>query len=247
MRSCSLSILMGEPAEQVASMNAVVLIPADELYTGGQVRWSPPRRPMRPMPVAGSARGAVLAFQRARFPGPPSEPACRSSRHRALHQARHQQTVVLPLGSAVPGLDCQVGRRYSPAAAALPTRHRSLAVPFAMCTPLACADYYGHSATTRPNSRRRTCPPPKGGEGSDLVAAHVHHHPVDEVGVQLYPAASPGVRRRPSPWPPRPATTCRLRSRSPPSRRACTADRPRSARLEPARRLRLGARLSGHR
>jgi hypothetical protein len=58
-----------------------------------------------------------------------------------------------------------------------------------MCTPLACSDYYGHSATTRPNGRRRTCPPPEGGEGGDLVAAHVHHHPVDEVGVQLYPGS----------------------------------------------------------
>jgi hypothetical protein len=42
---------MEEPAEQVASMNAVVLIPADELDRGGQVRWSQPQRPMRPMPV----------------------------------------------------------------------------------------------------------------------------------------------------------------------------------------------------
>src|SRR6266536_4971591 len=45
------------------------------------------------------------------------------------------------------------------------------------------------------------------------------------------PAASPAVRRSPSPWPPRPATTNRLRSRPPPPRRACTADRPTSARF----------------
>jgi hypothetical protein len=51
MRSCSSSMLMEEPAEQVASMNAVVLILADELHRGGQVRWSQCQRPMRPMPV----------------------------------------------------------------------------------------------------------------------------------------------------------------------------------------------------
>jgi hypothetical protein len=96
-------------------------------------------------------------------------------------------------------------------------------------------------ATTRPNSRRRTCPPPEGGEGSDLVAAHVHHHhhPVDEVGVQLYPGGLARGTPQAFPLATPPAITCRLRSRSPPSRRACTADRPRSARLEPARRLGL--------
>src|SRR6266536_3687422 len=39
-----------------------------------------------------------------------------------------KQTVALPLGSAVPSLS-RSGRRYSPAAPAPPTRHRSLAVP----------------------------------------------------------------------------------------------------------------------
>jgi hypothetical protein len=32
-------------------MNAVVLIPPDELHRRGQVRWSQSQRPMRPMPV----------------------------------------------------------------------------------------------------------------------------------------------------------------------------------------------------
>src|SRR6266542_922155 len=91
-----------------------------------------PSAPVGPMRVAGSARGAVPAFRRARFPGPPSEPGVPVSRHRALHEARYQQTVALTLGSAVPGLDCQVGHRYSPAAPALPTRPAASLCPFAL-------------------------------------------------------------------------------------------------------------------
>ena len=40
----------------------------------------------------------------------------------------------------------------------------------------------------------------RGGQPRD--GSHVHHAPVDGIGAQLSPAASPRVRRRPSPWPP---------------------------------------------
>jgi hypothetical protein len=200
MRSCSSPVLVQEAAEQVASTYPALLIcHADGGQTDAWVRRFQPKRLVRAMLVAGSARGAVLAFRRARFPGPPSEPACRSSWHRALHEARHQQTVALPLGSAVPGLDCQPGRRYSPTAPALPTRHRRLAVPFAMCTPLACSDYYGHSATTRHQQPTTHLPTTPRREGRRRVASHVHHHPVDEVGAQRSPGSL--ARGTPQPFP----------------------------------------------
>jgi hypothetical protein len=133
-----------------------------------------PRAPASRGPSSGAADaccrvgpGRGAAFRRARFPGPPSEPGVPVSRHRALHEARYQQTVALTLGSAVPDLDCQVGRRYSPAAPARPTRRRSLAVPLRHV-----AGFPGPPTTTgtppRPatNNRRRACPPPEGGRAA---------------------------------------------------------------------------------
>ncbi len=51
------------------------------------------------------------------------------------------------------------------------------------------------------------------------------------------PAASPRLRRRPSPWPPHRRRETASES-IPPSVRSCTANRPISTRLEPASRLR---------
>jgi hypothetical protein len=42
---------MKETAEEVASMNAAVLIPAEEHHRGRRVGWLHSQRPMRPMPV----------------------------------------------------------------------------------------------------------------------------------------------------------------------------------------------------
>ena len=75
-----------------------------------------------------------------------------------------------------------------------PSRHSSLLpadllVPFAMCTPLACSDYYGTSAPSTTLSRQRTCPPtdrmPDGRAAAD--GSHVHHESIDEVGARLNP------------------------------------------------------------
>jgi hypothetical protein len=220
-------------------MKAVALAPADELHRGGRVWWSQSQRPMRPMPVAGSARGAVLTFRRARFPGPPSEPGvpvipapgsprgplptngCVAARLRSTRPGLPGRSPVFTGGSC-------------PADPPAPPR----------CAPSPCARLSRARTTTgtppRPaaNSGRRACPPPEGGEGGDGSLPTFTTTRSTRSVSSYTPAASPGVRRSPSPWPPRPATTYRPRSRPPPSRRACTADRPRSARLEPARRLR---------
>ncbi len=165
-------------------------------------------------------------------PDRPPNPACQSSRHRALHEARHQTNgcVAARLRSTRPGLpdrDAGIHRRL------LPYRHAAAAslCPFAMCTPLACSDYYGHSATTRHQQPTTRLPAAPRREGRRRVASHVHHHPVDEVGAQLYPGSLARGTPQPFPLASSPATTYRLRSRSPPPRRACTADRPTSARF----------------
>src|SRR6266498_6165668 len=164
-------------------------------------------------------------------PSRPPNPACQSSRHRALHEARYQTNGCVrgsdPHYPASPGRDAGIHRRL------LPCRHANAAslCPFAMCTPLACSDYYGHSATTRHHQRTTRLPAAPRRGGRRRVASHVHHHPVDEVGAQLYPGSLARGTPQPFPLASSPATTNRLRSRSPPPRRACTADRPTSARF----------------
>ncbi len=64
---------MQETAEQVASEHPAFLTLTDDGQSGGSVRRLKLERPVWTVPVAGSARGAVPAFRRARFPGPPSE------------------------------------------------------------------------------------------------------------------------------------------------------------------------------
>jgi hypothetical protein len=143
--------------------------------------------------------GAVPAFRRARFPGPPSEPGVPVIPAPGSPRGPLPTTVVLPLGSAVPGLDCQpdagIHRRLLPCR---PATAASLC-PFAMCTPLACSDDDGHSATTcHPQPTTRLPAAPRR-EGRLRVASHVHHHPVDEVGAQRYPGSL--ARGTPQPFP----------------------------------------------
>jgi hypothetical protein len=91
-------------------------------------------------------------------------------------------------------------------------------------------------------SRRRACPHPtwpgreKGGHRwfpRSLRTDRRGRRPA------VIPAASPQLRRRPSPWPPRPALSAGHRVSSPHSRPPCTAPRPRSA------RFRAGSSLTG--
>ncbi len=115
-------------------------------------------------------------------PDRPPNPACQSSRHRALHEARHQQRLRCRSAPQYPTWtarsDAGIHRRL------LPCRPATAAplCPFALCTPLACSDYYGHSATTRHHQPTTRLPAARRQGGRRRVASHVHHHPVDEVG-----------------------------------------------------------------
>src|SRR6266508_3757954 len=176
--------------------------PHRRYQSGGGVRRLKLERPVCPVPVAGSARGAVPAFRRARFPGPPSEPGV------PVIPAPGAPRGPLPTNGCVAarlrstGLDCPVGRRYSPAAPALPTRPAASLCPFALWPAfpdrrLLRALRHDPPPTADDAPARRT----KAG-GRRRVASHVDCHPVDEVGAQLYPGSLTRVRRSPSPWPP---------------------------------------------
>src|SRR6266487_2096013 len=130
----------------------------------------------------------------------------------------HDALPILPLGSAVPALDCQpdagIHRRL------LPCRRATAA---SLC-PSPCAHRWRARTPTgtppRPatTSRRRACPPPNGRGGRRRVASHHHHHhhPVDEVGAsstrqprqgtpQPFPLASPTGHYKPAAESPAPA------------------------------------------
>src|SRR6266699_2972100 len=211
MRSCSSPVFMEEPAKPISPLYAAALVLVGERQTGGRGWWVQLQRPMRPMFVAGSARGAVPAVRRARFPGPPSEPGVPVIPAPGSPPGPLPTTVVLPLGSAVPALDCQpdagIHRRL------LPCRRATAA---SLC-PSPCAHRWRARTPTgtppRPatTSQRRACPPPNGRGGRRRVASHHHHHhhPVDEVGAsstrqprqgtpQPFPLASPTGHYKPA-------------------------------------------------
>src|SRR6266508_6593581 len=201
MRSCSSLVLMNHSTKEVASAHPGS--PSlDQGQTGGWAGRFQPKRSMWTVLVAGSARGAVPAFRRARFPGPPSEPGV------PVIPAPGAPRGPLPTNGCVAarlrstGLDCPVGRRYSPAAPALPTRPAASLCPFALWPAfpdrrLLRALRHDPPPTADDAPARRT----KAG-GRRRVASHVDCHPVDEVGAQLYPGSLTRVRRSPSPWPP---------------------------------------------
>jgi hypothetical protein len=94
--------------------------------------------------------GARCRLSTSRFPGPPSEPGVPVIPAPGSPRGPLPATVVLAARlrrtrPGLPGRDAGVHRWL------LPCRHApgSLAVPFARCTPLACSDDDGHSATAR--------------------------------------------------------------------------------------------------
>ena len=78
--------------------------------------------------------------------------------------------------------------------------------------------------TAEPDARRRE--PGRGG-------SRVHCRSLDEGGARLCPAASPRLRRRPSPWPPRLGKKTQPGSSPPRQNGRDDRARPRSARFEP--------------
>jgi hypothetical protein len=65
-----------------------------------------------------------------------------------------------------------------------------LLVFFAMCTPLACSDYYKTAAPSRAFDRRRIYPTyPNGFQevGATRDGSRVHREPIDRLGIQLCP------------------------------------------------------------
>jgi len=67
-----------------------------------------------------------------------------------------------------------------------------LLAPFAMCTPLACPDYYGASAPSRAFGRRRAYPSRPDGSraaGPTRDGSRVHCESIDQLGIQLCPGS----------------------------------------------------------
>jgi hypothetical protein len=166
MRSCSSSVLVEQTAEQVTPVHLGWVILGDDPGTGWVWRLQP-QRSVRAVLVAGSARGAVPASGRARFPGPPSEPGV---------------PVIPAPGSPrgpLPTNGCVATRLRStqPVQAGTPVFTGGSCpadtAPQPRCAPSPCARLSRARTTTgtppRPaaNSRRRACPPPEGGEGGD--------------------------------------------------------------------------------
>jgi hypothetical protein len=103
-----------------------------------------------------------------------------------------------------------------------------------MRTALPSLDYYGDSAP--PCDPQPTAGLPATGlagrrEGRSQGGSHVHHEPVDGSAPSYSPAASPRVRRSPSPWPPSRPSDSPLESRPSVAGWACAAARPMSTRF----------------
>jgi hypothetical protein len=97
-------------------------------------------------------------------------------------------------------------------------RHCELAVPFAMWAAFPPSDYYGDSAP--PCDQPPTAGLPATGlagrrEGRSQGGSHVHHEPVDGIGVQLFPGSLATGTPQPSPWPPSQPSDSLLESRPP--------------------------------
>jgi hypothetical protein len=126
--------------------------------------------------------------------------------HRTGDEDHHEPSGAVWSGSPVPVAPPDTARapirRCSPTA----SRHSSLLpadllAPFAMCTPLACSDYYGASAP--PHGHRSTTDPPATGPAARREGDHgwfprsPRNRSMREAPA-LTPTASPRLRRSPS-------------------------------------------------
>jgi hypothetical protein len=189
---------MDEPAQDVAPSHA-----SRSTGRSGRIRRRV-RRPqvqptMRTPRVAGSAQGAVLAFRRVRFPGPPSEPGVPVIPAPGSPRGPPPTNgcVAARLRSTRPGLPGRTPVFTGGSCPADPPPPR--------CAPSPCARLSRARTTTdtppRPatNSGRRACPPPKGGEGGGGSLPTFPTTRSTRSVPSSTPAASPGVRRSPSP------------------------------------------------
>jgi hypothetical protein len=166
--------------------------------------WPPNASP----PFVGSGRGAVLAFRPARFLGPPSEPGMRLSTHPALHTLMPPSCVLVSATRArisstlvhvCSWLRC-AGIHQRPPGMTTPALR-------ACCRPSPCGRLSRPRTTTAapPHPRPSTddAPARSGSEAGQprMVPTFTTDRSTEEVP-NCAPAASPRVRRSPSPWPP---------------------------------------------
>jgi hypothetical protein len=185
------------------------------------------------------------------------DPAPRHQQHRRVahevEQVSKPTVGIIGCPSVQLGLDLQYPRLRllggGPRRAGVHQRPPGLPAPRlrACCLPWPCGRLSRPRTTTEapPHpatlSRRRACPPPArpaGGKGDRRVVPTFTTRPVDGIGAQLFPGslatgtpqsfpmASRSAERQPTPESPAPHRS-----------RACTADRPRSTRFEPAELL----------
>ena len=209
-------------------------------------------------PCRGRAGARYRPFGRPGSPARSSEPDVRVSTHPALHEP-------MPAGYDRPsvqlGLDPQYPRlglfSRGPRCVGIHRRPPGMPAPQlrTRCRPSPCPATAGAcgrlsrprtttAAPSRPmtNNRRRACPPPAwtaGGEGGPRTVPTFTINRSTGSVPSYSPAASPRVRRRPSPWPPGRQPQPASESPSHAADRACAAARPRSA------RFRAGFSLAG--
>jgi hypothetical protein len=209
-------------------------------------------------PCRGRAGARCHRFWWPVSPARTSEPDVRVPTHPALHEpmpAGYDGPIGAawsgsPVPAPRPAPPWATARRYSPASSWHASSPAADSLPpFAMPRHCGACGRLSRPRTTtaapsRPatNSRRRACPPPAwtaGGEGGPRTVPTFTINRSTGSVPSYSPAASPRVRRRPSPWPPGRPPQPASESPSHAAGRACAAARPRSA------RFRAGFSLAG--
>ena len=172
-------------------------------------------------------RGTLPVFRPVGFPGRLPNPACQSSRHRALRKSVEGLSWFIPWLAMVPGWllpgsgsawclhlgrvkQRDLGGDRPPSAVAVAAAdglHGDPAV-FAPCPAQESAQSVaGQEPPPHPaaSSWQRACPPPgrlPGGQGGRGWFPRSPDHRSARPALSYPPAASPRLRRRPSTWPP---------------------------------------------